>query len=327
MTIDFPPWLEQYKTQIDKSSMHHAYLISGREGIGKSILAEDLSLNALCHSEQRDLCGDCYSCKLDDINNHPDFHSLNVLPDKKLIGIGQIHQLRDKLYESAFLGKNKVISVSALQKITLDGLNAFLKILEEPPQNTYFFLTTDFLNSIPLTIQSRCLGIKVEQPKLRESLDWLSDFPEDESIQALKLSNFVPMVAKGFLENNFLSLREDFIDEISSIIKEGRGITSTSEKWIKEEESLNIKLEWMSQILIDSIKFNASSQIENLNSDTDNISRYLGENTKINKLHELLTQTNQLWSIFSKETNLRADYQLNCLFVDWERNLGISKKI
>ncbi len=327
MTIDFPSWLEQYKTQVDKSSMHHAYLISGREGIGKYILAENLSLNALCHSEHRDLCGDCYSCRLDDINNHPDFYTLNVLPDKKLIGIGQIHQLRDKLYESAFLGKNKVILVSALEKITLDGLNAFLKILEEPPRNTYFFLITDFLNSIPMTIQSRCLGIKVELPKLSQSLDWLSDFPEDESMHALKLSNFLPMVAKGFLENNFLSLRKDFIDEISSIIKEGRGITSTSEKWIKDEESLTIKLEWMSQILIDSIKFNASSQIEYLNSDTDKISRYLGKTTKINKLHELLSQTNQLWNIFSKETNLRADYQLNCLFVDWERNLGISKKI
>jgi len=327
VTIKLPPWLKQYTIKIDKSHMHHAYLISGREGVGKSTLAEYFSLNTLCHSERNDLCGICHSCKLTDLINHPDFHDLKPLPDKKIIGIGQIHQLRDKLYESAFLGKNKVILVSGLDKISLDGLNGFLKILEEPPQNTFFFLTTDFLHSVPMTIQSRCLGIKIETPKISQSLEWLSDFPETESMQALRLSNFLPLVAKDLLDKNFLSHRKDFIDEISGIIKEGNSITSTSDKWIKEEETLTIKLEWMSQILVDSIKFNASSKIESLNNDTDNISRYLGKTTQINRLHELLSKTNQLWSIFSQETNLRADYQLNNLFVDWERSLGISKKI
>ena len=82
----------------------------------------------------------------------------------------------------------------------------------------------------------------------------------------------------------------------------------------------------MSQILMDSIKFNANSMIETLNEDTDNITKYLGKNSKINNLHELLSQTNQLWNTFSQETNLRKDYQLNSLFINWERDLGISKK-
>jgi hypothetical protein len=47
----------------------------------------------------------------------------------------------------------------------------------------------------------------------------------------------------------------------------------------------------------------------------------------LNQLYELLTKTNKLWNTFSQGTNLRKDYQLNSLFVDWERDLGISKKI
>ena len=83
----------------------------------------------------------------------------------------------------------------------------------------------------------------------------------------------------------------------------------------------------MSKLLCDSIKFNANNQIDKLTIDTDNITKYLAKNTDVNNLHNLLSKTNRLWNLFSKDTNLRKDYQLNSLFVDWEISLGISKKI
>ena len=83
----------------------------------------------------------------------------------------------------------------------------------------------------------------------------------------------------------------------------------------------------MSKLLCDSIKFNANNQIDNLTIDTDNITKYLAKNTDVNNLHNLLSKTNRLWNLFSKDTNHRKDYQLNSLFVDWEISLGISKKI
>ena len=82
----------------------------------------------------------------------------------------------------------------------------------------------------------------------------------------------------------------------------------------------------MSQILSDSVRFNADEAIENLNEDTDNISKYLSSNANIHKIHKLISKTNSLWNLFSRETNLRKDYQLNALFIDWEKHLGISKK-
>ena len=124
-----------------------------------------------------------------------------------------------------------------------------------------------------------------------------------------------------------LQIRNDFISDISGIIKEGKDMTTLSDTWIKEEDSLNIKLEWMSLILSDTIKFNADQTKEKLNPDTDNISKYLSKNSNIEKLHQLLNKTNSLWNLFSRETNLRKDYQLNSLFVDWEKDLGISKKV
>ena len=323
----FPSWLKSFSSKFENSNLHHAYLISGRKGVGKSLLANQLAMQVLCDTKENILSNKYQSSNLSELENHPDFHTLRILPDKKLIGISQIHELRSKLYESAFLGKNKAIIIPNLEKISLDGLNSLLKILEEPPKNTYFFLVSDFLNQVPMTIQSRCFDIKINLPNLDESLEWLNGYPKEDAIKALHLTNNLPFIAQELLENNYLSMRKEFIVEISGIIKEGKEITLTSEKWLKEEDSLAIKLEWMSKILSDSIIFNSHDTSDILTEDTDSMTKYLGKETNVNQLYELLTKTNKLWNTFSQGTNLRKDYQLNSLFIDWERNLGISKKI
>ena len=176
MTEELPFWLHKHVASFDKEKMHHAFLISGRHGIGKSRLISHLSLITLCSNTNSVICGECNSCKFSNLENHPDFHELQVLENKKLVGISQIHELRHKLYESSFLGKNKVASLTNIEKISMDGLNALLKILEEPPVNTFFFLSTSFLNQIPATIQSRCFDIDIITPKTDETLDWLSSY-------------------------------------------------------------------------------------------------------------------------------------------------------
>ena len=327
MNNQLPFWLKPHVSFLNKDSMHHAFLISGRKGVGKSQLVHYLSAFILCNDNDIDICGNCSSCKFSSLENHPDYHELQVLPDKKLIGISQIHDLRNKLYESSFLGKNKVASLIDIEKISMDGLNAVLKILEKQPKNTFFFLTTNFLNQIPLTIQSRSLDIKIDSPNLEETLDWLTDYPEEDVLKALRLNDNLPLAAKHFLDKGLLKIRDGFISDISGIIKEGKDMTALSNRWINEEDSLNIKLEWMSLLLSDTIKFNADEAKDTINPDTDNISKYLSKHSNIEKLHQLLNKTNSLWNLFSRDTNLRKDYQLNSLFVDWERDLGISKKI
>ena len=322
-----PSWLIDHTDNFDADPIHHAHIISGRDGIGKDLLTVYLAKLILCHGKERGHCGNCQSCNLTDDINHPDLSKLEVLPDKKLIGISQIIDLRRKLYESSFLGKNKVAIIPDLEKISLDGLNAILKILEEPPENTYFLLTTGFLNQIPLTIQSRCFDIKISTPDESVTLEWLKDYPKKDSLKALSLTNNRPLLAKEFLEKKILHKRQEFIDEISLIIKQGDNLISTSEKWIEADESIKIKLEWMSKLLCDSITFHADSSIMNLTEDTDKISKYLSTATDINNLHNLLSKTNKIWNLFSKDTNLRKDYQLSSLFVEWEKDLGISKKL
>ena len=313
MNSNLPSWLQRHINIFDIEQIHHAFIISGSKGIGKSLLIESLSEKLLNNKIS--------------LENNPDFHNLKILDEKKLIGIDQIHELRDKLYESSFLGKNKVAVINEIEKISIDGLNAILKILEEPPKNTYFLLSTNFLNQIPLTIQSRCLDLRISSPDIEQSLEWLSNYQTKDALKALEITNNLPIKAKYFLDNNLLDTRDNFVKDVSGIIKEGKDIISISEKWIKDNDTLNLKLEWMSQILSDSIKFHADKSIESLTSDTDAISKYLSGVASPEKIHKLISKTNYLWNLFSRETNLRKDYQLGALFIDWEKYLGVSKKV
>ena len=148
---------------------------------------------------------------------------------------------------------------------------------------------------------------------------WLSN---KGCIKALEITNNSPIKAKYFLDKNLLDARDNFVKDVSGIIKEGKDIISISEKWIKDNDTLNLKLEWMSQILSDSIKFHADESIESLTSDTDTISKYLSSVASPEKIHKLISKTNYLWNLFSRETNLRKDYQLGALFIDWEKYLS-----
>ena len=313
MNRNLPSWLQRHINIFDIEQIHHAFIISGSKGIGKSLLIESLSEKLLNNKIS--------------LENNPDFHNLKILDEKKLIGINQIHELRDKLYESSFLGKNKVAVINEIEKISIDGLNAILKILEEPPKNTYFLLSTNFLNQIPLTIQSRCFDLRISSPDIEQSLGWLSHYQTKDALKALEITNNLPIKAKYFLDNNLLDTRDNFVKDVSGIIKEVKDIISISEKWIKDNDTLNLKLEWMSQILSDSIKFHADKSIESLTSDTDAISKHLSGVASPEKIHKLISKTNYLWNLFSRETNLRKDYQLGALFIDWEKYLGVSKKV
>ena len=313
MNRNLPSLLQGHINIFDIEQIHHAFIISGSKGTGKSLLIESISEKLLNNKIS--------------LENNPDFHNLKILDEKKLIGINQIHELRDKLYESSFLGKNKVAVINEIEKISIDGLNAILKILEEPPKNTYFLLSTNFLNQIPLTIQSRCFDLRISSPDIEQSLEWLSQYQTKDALKALEITNNLPIKAKYFLDNNLLDARDNFVKDVSGIIKEGKDIISISEKWIKDHDTLNLKLEWMSQILSDSIKFHADKSIESLTSDTDAISKYLSGVASPEKTHKLISKTNYLWNLFSRETNLRKDYQLGALFIDWEKYLGVSKKV
>ena len=84
------------------------------------------------------------------------FEYINVGNRQGLIGIADIENIRKKISLKAFNGGAKVCILWGIEKMSLQASNAFLKILEEPPKNTYFLLIAENQDEILPTIVSRC---------------------------------------------------------------------------------------------------------------------------------------------------------------------------
>lgn len=143
----------------------HAYLITGPEQIGKTTLARTFAqaLNCTEAAEKRP-CGQCRSCQLIANNRHPDVQ----LVEPELSGRGKltlkietIRDLQQNLNLSAYEARTKVAILQRFDAATIGAANAFLKTLEEPPQNVVLILTANDADTLLPTISSRCRTINL----------------------------------------------------------------------------------------------------------------------------------------------------------------------
>ena len=109
------------------------------------------------------------------------FEYINVSNRQGLIGIADIENIRKKISLKAFNGGAKVCILWGVEKMSLQASNAFLKILEEPPENTFFLLIAENEEEILPTIISRCQIVNlgpIENSALRNAIEKKADNPE-----------------------------------------------------------------------------------------------------------------------------------------------------
>ena len=142
-------------------------MLSGQKGVGKSTLAyhlinfilsqnEDFSYdlnNFLINSENK-------TFKLIQNKSNPNFILIDVVKDKQNIDISQIRNLKKDLEKTSFNNKPKFILIDNIEFLNINSINSLLKILEEPPINTYFLLINSEKKILP-TLRSRCLNFRL----------------------------------------------------------------------------------------------------------------------------------------------------------------------
>ena len=141
---------ETLRKQIESNRVVQVYLLSGNRGSGKTTTARILANALTCESpEQGEPCGKCKSC-LSETN--PDIVELDAASNNG------VQDIRDIISQTSYVpnGKAKVYIIDEAHMITNAGANAFLKTLEEPPENVYFILATTDPQKLPITILSRC---------------------------------------------------------------------------------------------------------------------------------------------------------------------------
>ena len=201
------PWMQDSFEQLvdifNSKKMPHALMLSGPEFLGKSRFATKLVRLLLCErsreSAAHEACMQCQSCLLAEARSHPDLLVLDA-DGGTSIKVDAVRALSDRLLQTAHQGYNKICRINRVELLTHSAANALLKILEEPPENTYFVLVTHQLTQIAPTILSRCQRIDFAIPAKRMLVDWLAPSYDQGDIDAvLEQTRNLPLKALAVL--------------------------------------------------------------------------------------------------------------------------------
>ena len=165
--------LGSLRRALETDRLHHAYLFSGPEGVGKKTIALALAKAVHCSESKRDFCSRCASCVKIDNHNHPDVRVVGLPATKTEIGIEQVRVLEKELSYRAFSGGRKVAIIDPAPLINLPAQNAPLKRLEEPPAGSLLILIAASAGSLLPTLLSRCLRLSFAPLPARVLADYL----------------------------------------------------------------------------------------------------------------------------------------------------------
>ena len=199
-----------------RGHISHFYLISGPEGSGKHTLAKLLAEAILCEGSRKP-CGSCVHCRKMASGNHPDFITVED-PEHKNVAVKIVREIRDDMFIRPNEAEHKIYLFP--QELGLEGQNALLKILEEPPAYGVFLLLTDNPDKLLPTVRSRCTELKMlslDGKTIRNQLRL--DFPnaQEEDIQAAiyRSGAFLGQARKILEEGNQLPPQtEQFVEAL-----------------------------------------------------------------------------------------------------------------
>ena len=155
--------------------MHHGWLLTGAEGVGKATLAYRFATHALAEAHERDPFGaslavDAETTAARQVKalSHPGLLLLRRPWDFKAkrlstaITVDEVRRLRNFLSHQAAADQWRIVLVDQADDLNVNAANALLKSLEEPPQRTIFLLLSSQPGRLLPTIRSRCRTLELQ---------------------------------------------------------------------------------------------------------------------------------------------------------------------
>lgn len=209
---------------ITSGNMHHAWLLTGPDGVGKATLAYRAARVLLGAKVISDLGVD----ETDPISrqisaqSHPDLLVLRKPVEKgkakTAVTVDEARKLPDFFAKTASVaGGRRVAIIDTADDMNENAANAILKTLEEPPPNAVLFLLASTPGRLLPTIRSRCRTLRLSAlpaDVIRDALRNLSDFSSEKLDIITKLSGGAPGKALALASSN----ADELFTEITSLL-------------------------------------------------------------------------------------------------------------
>ena len=168
------------RNALEKGRLHHAYLLTGTRGVGKTTIARILAKSLNCEPpHEGEPCGQCQSCRDIDAGRFVDLLEIDAASNT---GIDNIREVLENAQYAPTAGKYKVYIIDEVHMLSKSAFNAMLKTLEEPPEHVKFILATTDPHKVPVTVLSRCLQFVLRNMTAQQVADHLAHVLDSEQI-------------------------------------------------------------------------------------------------------------------------------------------------
>jgi len=155
------PILRMLANALDQKRLHHAYLLTGTRGVGKTTLGRILAKCLNCETGVTSTpCGTCHACKAIDAGQFLDLYEVDAASRTK---VEDTRELLENVNYAPSQGRYKIYLIDEVHMLSNHSFNALLKTLEEPPEHVKFILATTDPKRLPITILSRCLQFHLKR--------------------------------------------------------------------------------------------------------------------------------------------------------------------
>ena len=167
---------EAFLDALHKGTPHHAWLLAGPRGVGKGLFARKAAARALAEGAGPppqapgiELEETHPTARLLEAGSHPDWRLLERVMNKsgtnlaRNISIDQVRSLGHLFEVTPSMSAWRTVIIDAADDLEGPSANALLKMLEEPPASTLFFLVTHAPGRLLPTIRSRCRRLDFER--------------------------------------------------------------------------------------------------------------------------------------------------------------------
>ena len=172
---------------IQNNRLHHAYILTGIRGVGKTTTARLIARAINCLGADGNggptihPCGVCENCKAIAAGRHIDVIELDAASKT---GVDDMREILDGVRYKPTNARYKVYIIDEVHMLSKSAFNALLKTLEEPPAHVKFIFATTEIRKVPVTILSRCQRFDLQRLSIETLMNLFNKILLAENISA-----------------------------------------------------------------------------------------------------------------------------------------------